>query len=115
MFNLTEHNTKNIETVVSSLKAIPMKDDGMETRWDNHIAKIIMPVKVPTWKKSLSLETYTKQIDTWSQINKDVPENMIYQDQIESLKTTKEVKNLPKFVGEHVLTALKEVDDQTTK
>ena len=61
------------------------------------------------------METYTKQIGTWSQINMDVSENMKYQDLIESLKTNKEVKNLPKFVSEHVLTVLKEVDDQTTE
>ena len=115
MFDLTEHNTKNIETVVSSLKVVPVKDDGTDTHGDNFLVKIIKPVKVPTWTKSLSLETYTKQIDTWSQINKDVPENTRYQDLIESLKTNKEVKDLPKFVSEHVLTVLKEVDDQTTK
>ena len=114
MLDLTEHNKKNIETVVGSLKAGTMKDDT-ETHGDNCIAKIIKPIKIPTWTRSLSLETYIKQIEMWSQINKDVPENTKYQDLIESLKTNKEVKNLPKFVGEHVLTVLKEVDDQTTK
>ena len=34
---------------------------------------------------------------------------------IESLKTDVEVKGLPKFVGKHVLTILKEAVDQTTK
>ena len=88
----------------------------METRGDNNrTAKIIKPAKVPTWTKSLSLETYTKQIETWSQLNKDVPENTKYQDVIESSKTNKEVKNLPNFVGENVLTVLKGVTDKTTK
>ena len=100
ILDLAKHNTKNIETVVGSLKADTVKVDTVETRGDDNTAKIIKPAKVPTWTESLSLETYIKQIETWSEINKDVPENTKYQDHIESLKINKDVKNLPRFVGE---------------
>ena len=56
-----------------------------------------------------------KQIETWSEIKKNVPENTKYQDLIESLKANKKIKGLPKFVGEHILTVLKNVDDQVMK
>ena len=107
----------NIEKVFGVLKE--EKDGSTETCGvgdNNHcMAKVIKPAKVLTWTRNLSLETYVKQIETWSEINKDVPENMKYQDLIKSLKTNKEVKGLPRFVGEYVLTILKEVADQTMK
>ena len=100
MFNLTEHNTKNIETVVGALKFGAVKVDAVETRGDTHTCttKDIKPAKIPTWTKGLCLETYTKQVNIWSEINKDVPENTKYQDLVESLKTNKEIKNLPRFL-----------------
>ena len=80
-----------------------------------NIVRVVKLAKVPTWTKDLSLKTYTKQVNTWNEINKDVSENIKYQDLIESLNTNKEVKILPKFFGGHVLMVLQEVADQTTK
>merc|ERR1711873_286626 len=67
---------------------------------------LMKPAKVPTWTKDFTLETYAKQLHTWSDILEDILEYIKYQDLIESLKTNKEVKGLPRYVGEHVLPTL---------
>ena len=77
------------------------------------MAKLLKPAKAPTWTKDLTLETYTKQLHTWSDILEDIPKYIKYQDLMESLKTNKEVKGLPRYVGEHVLPTLKKKSDQT--
>ena len=59
-----------------------------------HPAKVIKPAKKPSWTKGWSLETYTKQVNPWSEINKNVPVNINHQNLIESLKVYKEIKNL---------------------
>ena len=59
------------------------------------------------------METYAKQLHTWSDILEDYPEYMKYQDLMESLKTNKDVKGLPRYVGEHVLPTLDKKTDQT--
>ena len=77
------------------------------------MAKWMKLVKVPTWTKDLTLETYAKQLHTWLDILEDIPEYVKYQDLMESLKTNKEVKGLPRYVGEHVLPTLEKKTDQT--
>ena len=77
------------------------------------MAKLLKPAKVPTQTKDLTLETYAKQLHTWSDILADIPEYVKYQDLMESLKTNKEIKGLPRYVGEHVLPTLKKKTDQT--
>ena len=49
-------------------------------------AKLTKPVKVPSWTKDMSLETYVKQLTTWQEINEDVPEFARYHELIEELK-----------------------------
>ena len=68
---------------------------------------------MPTWSKEMSLETFEKQIQAWSQINEDVPEYSRYQDLVEGLKTNKEVKGLPGYVNDHILKVLEKKEDQT--
>ena len=58
-------------------------------------------------------EIYAKQLHTWSEILEDIPKYIKYQDLMESLKTNKEVKGLPRYVGEHVLPTLEKKTDQT--
>ena len=41
--------------------------------------------KVPVWTKDLTLETYIKQIQSWSIVLEEVPEHVKYADLIESL------------------------------
>ena len=78
MFDLTEHNTKNIETVLSALKVYLVKDatESFGVRDTTRTAMVIKPAKIPTWTKTLSLETYTKQVNTWSEINKNISQNV---------------------------------------
>ena len=115
MFDISDQNLKNIETMVTSLKIDGVKD-VVETGvvvTDTRTAKIVKLAKVPSWTKGLRLEVYSKQVNTWIKINKDVFPKFKYQDLIESLKVNKEIKNLPRFVGDNVLTVLQEVKDQT--
>ena len=60
----------------------------------------------------MSLETYIKQLKTWTEIKNDVLEYVKYQDLIESLKTNKEIRGLPIYVGEHILPTLDKKIDQ---
>ena len=76
------------------------------------MAKLLKRAKIPTWTKDLTLETYMKQLLTWSDILEDISEYVKYQDLMESLKTNKEVKELPKYVGEHILPTLEKKTDQ---
>ena len=77
------------------------------------MAKITKPAKVPTWTKKMSLETYIKQLTTWSEINVDVPENVKYHDLIEELKKNSNIKGLLEYIADHILSVLKNKDDQT--
>ena len=58
------------------------------------------------------METYIKQLITWSDILEDISEYVKYQYLMESLKTNKEVKGLPRYVGEHILPTLEKKTDQ---
>ena len=64
------------------------------------------PAKVPMWTKDLTLETYTKQIQTWSDVLEEISEHVKYADLVESLKTNKQITGLQKYVGEHILPVL---------
>ena len=58
---------------------------------------------------------YIKQLETWSEVNQDVPMNTNYQDFVENLKLNKDIKGLLWFVGEHVLPVLEKKKDKTVK
>ena len=64
------------------------------------------PIMVLTWSQNMSLETFMKQLQTWTEINKEILEFMQFHDLMESLKTNKDIKDLPRYVGEHVLPVL---------
>ena len=42
----------------------------------------------------------------WTQTNSDIPENTKFQDLVESLKVTKKIKGLTKYIGENNLPML---------
>ena len=50
-----------------------------------------------------------------SEIKEDVPEFVKYHNFVESLKTNKEIKGLPHFVGEHILPVLDKKINQIIK
>ena len=98
IFQITEQNMGNIDKIVKALKT-KKEESGMKVR----IACVTKPAKVLTWTRNLSLESYIKQIETWNEVNEDVPTNMKYQDSVESLKVNKEIIVLPCFVAEYML------------
>ena len=67
------------------------------------------------WTKDITLETYIKQIQSWSDVLEEILEHVKYADLIESLKTNTQIKGLPKYVGELVLPVLETKVDQTLK
>ena len=73
------------------------------------------PAKVPVWTKDLTLETYIKQVQSWTDVLEDIPEHVKFADLIESLKTNEEIKGLQKYVGEHILPVLETKVNQTLK
>ena len=86
--------------LVNSLKDTFKKDDSsaplasLTSGSSPKLAKLVKPAKVPSWTKDMSLETYSKQISTWTDINEDVPEYVKYHDLIEDLKKNKEIRGL---------------------
>ena len=77
------------------------------------VAKLTKLAKVPSWTKDMSLETYSKQIAIWTDINEDVPEYVKYHDLIEDLKRNKDIKGIQKYVPDHILPVLIQKTDQT--
>ena len=57
----------------------------------NKVTKLTKPAKVPSWTKDMSLETYTKQLVTWTEINEDIPEYVKCHDLIEELDKNKDI------------------------
>ena len=99
------------------MKSHPSTDiktvEGVTTTGSGKTKLLMKSAKVPACTKDLTLETYTKQLLTWSDILEDIPEYIKYADLMESLKTNKEVRRLPRYVGEHVLPTLEKKSDQT--
>ena len=81
----------------------------------NNVTKLTEPIKVPTWPRNMALETFKKQLETWSKINEEIQKFMKFHDLMESLKTNKDIKDLPRYVREHVLPVLELKQDQTIK
>ena len=77
------------------------------------MTKLTKPAKVPSWTKDMSLETYAKQIATWTGINEDVPEYVKFHDLMEELKKNKDIKGIQKYVVDHLIAVLIKKMDQT--
>ena len=113
---ISDHNTN----LLSSLKASLPKEgsstpktpstastaSSMTTTTRNNVTKLTKPINVPTWLRNMALETFKKQLEMWSKINDEIPEFMKFHDLMESLKVNKDIKDLPRYVGEHVLPVL---------
>ena len=65
---LVESINVNMNKLVKSL----VKDEGgndtseARPRTETRVARVTKPARVPTWTKKMSLETYMKQLTTWS-------------------------------------------------
>ena len=113
-------NIENKTTLVTLFKDSFKKDEASSTPSATNasagrVSKLTKPAKVPSWTKDMSLETYTKQITTWTGINEDVPEYVKFHDLIEELKKNKDIKGLQRYVTEHILPVLIKKTDQTLK
>ena len=100
---------KTLSTDVKTTDSVSVTSGG------NKAKLLTKPTKVPTWTQDLTLETFSKQLQTWSDILEEIPEYVKYQDLMESLKTNKEIKRLPKYVRQHILPILERKQDQTMK
>ena len=79
----------------------------------NRVIKFTKLAKVPSWTKDMSLETYTKQIPTWTGINEEVPEYVKFHDLMEELKKNKCIKGIYKYFVDHMIPVLINKMDQT--
>ena len=95
-------------TLMNSLKKNDSSgtESSTATETSSRTTKLTKPVKVPSWTKDMSLETYSKQITTWIDINEDVPEYAKYHNLIEDLKRNKDIKGIQKYVADHILPTL---------
>ena len=72
---------ENMTTLVTSFKDSFKKDNTFSATANTassgvtggKLVKLTQPAEVPSWSKDMSLETYAKQIATWTDINEDVP------------------------------------------
>ena len=82
---LLESNTQNIlsqtkqmnEKLATMMNQPKTEESTKATTTEaevNRVTKLTKLAKVPSWTKDMSLETYAKQIATWTGINEDVPE-----------------------------------------
>ena len=58
------------------------------------------------------METFKKQLQTWTDSNEEILEFLKYHELMESLKSNKDIKDLPRYVGEHILPVLLLKQDQ---
>ena len=112
---ISNQNTDNMTILVNSLKKNDSSgtESSTATETSSRTTKLMKPAKVPSWTKDMSLETYSKQIATWTDINEDVLEYVKYHDLIEDLKRNKDIKGIQKYVADHLLPALIQKTDQT--
>ena len=54
---------------------------------------------------------FHETITNRTEIKEEIPELMKFHDLMESLKMNKEIKSLPRFVGEHILSVLEKKQD----
>ena len=102
---------ENMISLVTSIKDTFKKDEVQSsTVAPGRTTKLTKQAKAPSWSKEMSLETYTKQIATWSEINEDVPEYVKFHDVIEELKKNKDIKGLLRYLAEHILLVLTRKD-----
>ena len=105
-------------TLVASIKDTFTKDvaAGVSTAGvGSRVTKLTKTAKVLSWSKDMTLETYAKPLQTQTDILEDIPEFVKFQDLVENLINNKEIKGLPRYVGEHVLPVLEKKNNQTFK
>ena len=85
-----DNMNKYAENMTKKDKALYSSAAGLTP--GSRVTKLTKPAKVLSWSKDMSLETYTKQLQTWTEINEEVPEFLKFHNIIEGLKINKEIK-----------------------
>ena len=96
--------TESMTALVSSFKDSPSKDEpstpGLtSSSTTSKVTKLTKLIKVLTWSRNMSLETFKKQLQTWTDSNEEITEFLKYHELMESLKSNKDIKDLPRYVG----------------
>ena len=78
-------------------------------------SKLVKPTKVPSWGTGMKYKAYKKSIEVWEQNNKDMPEPARYQEVIESIKQNKNIEDLARYAGEHIVGTLDTAERQNIK
>ena len=104
--------------LVSSFKDSPSKDEpstpgSTSSSTTSKVTKLTKLIKIRTWSRNISLETFKKQLQSWTDSNEEIPEFLKYHELIKSSKSNRDIKDLPRYVGEHVLPVLLLKRDQT--
>ena len=92
---------KNMTTLVQSIKdTFKREKTGVSTPGVSTVAggavartaKLTKLAKVLVWTRDMSLDTFAKQLQTWTEILDNILEYVKFQDLIEGLKNNKEIK-----------------------
>ena len=96
-------NSELLQGLQNMTDAIINGNKEMYNGFKDRPSKLVKPAKVPSWSKGMKLDVYVKALEVWMEMNKDVSEEVRYQDVIVSLKVNKEIEGLAKNEGEHVI------------
>ena len=106
-----DNMNKYAENMTKKDKALYSSAAGLTP--GSRVTKLTTPAKVLSWSKDMSLETYTKQLQTWTEINEEVPEFLKFHNIIEGLKINKEIKGWLRYIAKHIVPVLIKKKDQT--
>merc|ERR1712243_173954 len=87
----------------------------MTTGNNERPSKLVKPTKVPSWGTGMKYKAYKKSIEVWEQNNQDMLEPARYQEVIESMKQNKNIEDLARYAGEHMVGKLDTTETQTIK
>merc|ERR1712114_119975 len=108
--------TKQTSDLLAGIKSITDVIRPVMTTGNNvGPSKLVKPTKVPSWGTGMKYKAYKKSIEVWEQNNKDMPEPARYQEVIESIKQNKNIEDLARYAGEHIVGTLDTAERQNIK
>ena len=108
--------TKQTSDLLAGIKSITDVITTVITTGNNvGTSKLIKPTKVPSWGTGMEYKAYKKSIEVWDQNNKDMPQPARYQEVIESIKQNKDIEDLARYAGEHIVGTLDTAERQNIK
>ena len=76
----------------------PSAPGSMSSSTTSKVTKLTKLIKVPTWWRNMSLETFKKQLQTLTDSNEEIPEFLKYHELMENLKSNKDIKDLLRYI-----------------